>query len=528
MASFFPLLSLLILIAFSILTPLVYRLRRSLAVSWLVALSGALIAWVLILVTGFNLPMTITLIAWHPQGLFPESPVWLVDQISWPFAFGLTTLALVVILTDVAREFEAESNSWASSLALTALGLASIFSGNSVTLLLSWAALDLIELIYWLQRLHSEADVRKAVAVFSARAAGIVSFLVGVVFAADQGFTFQFDRIPQISGIFFLAGISLRLGVFPSHAPFWREAPLRRGIGTVARIVPPVASLVILARVADSGLSLNQTTLIFFFSGIAAIYAGISWYYASDELEGRPYFILCVAALAFGSAIRGQQPGSLTWGLSLVFGGGFIFLYSSRGRIIGILALVFALGFVTLPYTPSWFGGQLYASRLNLWHVLYLVAQVFLVVGYIQHSRREGEILSDAERWVRLIYPSGLAILLVAQYIAGWLSGYLIPDARWSMNFFSLLPGMIVLLSVAAWIRFARRIPRFSFQAFNRIRNIFSLGWFYLVLAWVFKVTERAVRFTSLVLEGEGGVLWALLLLILLIAFLSGGGGVGG
>ena len=401
MISYFPFTTILVLLIFSALTTLVYRVRQSLTLSWLVATLGGLIAWILTLLTGMSLPMTIPLMRWNPVELFPDSPLWLVDQVSWQFALALSTLALAVILTDVAREFEAESSSWAISLALAALGIASVYSGNPLTLLLSWAALDLTELIFLLRRLRGDVERRQAVAVFSARVGGIFLYLVGHITAAAQGFRIEFGDIPQSAHIFLLLAVGLRLGVVPLHVPFWREAPLRRGLGTITRLVAPAASLVFLARMATAGSQPDQAPLLFILTGLAAMYAGFSWYNASNELEGRSFFILGMAALALGSAIHGHPAGSLAWGVALVYSGGFLFLYSSRNRILFFLALVVVASTAALPFTPSWNGGQLYAAPFSLWHLLFLIAHTLILAGFVHHSRQSVEDLLKADRWVQ-------------------------------------------------------------------------------------------------------------------------------
>src|SRR5512139_4184293 len=101
-STYFPLASILVFLVFSALSPAAYLLRRSLAHSWLVALFGAIAGWILLLLAGFNLPISIHLADWQPAELFPSSPALLIDSNSWPFAMALATLALAVILTDVA------------------------------------------------------------------------------------------------------------------------------------------------------------------------------------------------------------------------------------------------------------------------------------------------------------------------------------------------------------------------------------------------------------------------------------------
>jgi len=527
MTSYFPFITVLVLVVFSALTTLVYRVRRNLTLAWLVATLGGLIAWVLTLLTGLGLPMHISLMRWSPVGLFPDSPGWMVDQVSWPFALALSTLALAVILTDVAREFEAESSSWAASLGLVALAITSIYSSNLVTFIMGWAALDFAELVFLLQHLREDIERRQAVAVFSARIGGIFLILYGQITAGSQGLHVEFESIPQVSILYLLLAVSLRLGIFPLHVPFWKEPSFRRGIGSVTRLLSPAASLVFLARIAAGGAPSTQSNLLFLFAGLAALYAGFAWYNAPDELTGRPFFILGMAALAFGSAIQGHPAGSLAWGVALVFAGGYLFLYSSRSRVLWILAMVVVASIAALPFTPSWHGGELYGAPFNFWQVLYLFAHVQILAGFIRHSRQADDDLSNADRWVRVFYPAGLLFLVISSFVAGWSGGGLVPSPSWGISLLSLLSGIVVLGLAVARVYWDPRIPRLPGKLRLNLRNVFSLGWFYTFLGWCYRLIGSAVSFVTLILEGEGGMLWALLLFTLLIAFLTGSGVIG-
>jgi hypothetical protein len=78
------------------------------------------------------------------------------------------------------------------------------------------------------------------------------------------------------------------------------------------------------------------------------------------------------------------------------------------------------------------------------------------------------------------------------------------------------LVGLIVLASFLA--RRGLRAPALIRDFF---RNVLSFGWFYTILRWFYRQLGSAINFISTILEGEGGILWALLLVTLLIAFLS-------
>jgi hypothetical protein len=304
--------------------------------------------------------------------------------------------------------------------------------------------------------------------------------------------------------------------------------PLRRGIGTISRLVPVAGSLVFLVRVASVGVLSSQAPFLIFLSGFAALYAGIMWLNAATELEGRPYWILGMAALALAAAVRGQFLACLTFGLALLFAGGILFLFSARNRILVVIAYLTVLSTVGLPFTPSFLAGQLYNIPLTVWHLLLFLAQALLIAGYIRHSRRPGEDISRAERWGRVIFPSGLIFLLISYFIAGWIGGCLAPNANWGIGFGSLLPSILLLGSSMLGLSWTQRMPPLPSRLRIFLRDFFSLSWFYVLLAWVFRIAGQMITFITLVLEGEGGILWALLLLTLLVAFLSRGGLVGG
>jgi hypothetical protein len=60
---------------------------------------------------------------------------------------------------------------------------------------------------------------------------------------------------------------------------------------------------------------------------------------------------------------------------------------------------------------------------------------------------------------------------------------------------------------------------------FQRVSYFFSFQWLVPVFSWFHGLVGMVPGFISGVLEGEGGILWAILLLALLISLLRSGGG---
>jgi hypothetical protein len=286
--------------------------------------------------------------------------------------------------------------------------------------------------------------------------------------------------------------------------------------------------LVLLPRVAAIGVPESQSAMLLALTGLVALFASISWISAVNELEGRTYWILGMAALSLAAAIRGQPLSSLVWGVMLVFTGGLLFLYSARNRYLSLIPILSVLSAAALPFTPTWLGGQFYGPPFSLWHLIFLTSHALLLGGIVRHSLRPGESLSQVERWVWVIYPAGLLLMLVSHYLSGWLGGTLLGNGSWAIKLTTIIPGLIVLGLVTLVLFLVSRGFHLPMRLQAAFRSMFSLTWFYALLGWLFHLVERGIAFITTVMEGEGGILWALLLLTLLMAFLSQLGLAGG
>jgi hypothetical protein len=460
--------------------------------------------------------------SWKPEVFFPISPTLLYDSISWPFAMALASLALAVILTDVARAWEADWLAWAGTLVVAALGIAAVAAGNPLTLVLAWTALDLAELVILLVQIQSSRGRERVIISFASRAAGIILLLLSMLIAESTGEPLNFDSIPPASSLFLLLAAALRLGVLPMHTPFLEELPLRRGLGTILRLAPVASSLMLLTRAASSGIPENLQSPLLAFSSLAALFAGITWLTAQNELDGRPFWILAMSALAVGCAVLGFPQAVTAWGVAALLSGGMIFLFSTRHRAILPAAALSLFGISGLPYTPAWQGVLLYTPPLSVYSILFLLTQAALMTGFILHSGRQGPPLSGVERWVWVIYPAGILLLPLTQILIFLWSirlsaqGGALPDliASWP----ALIPLVFLVLSGLFGRRLIQLIP--GRMAAKELRSVLSFAWLYSLLWGVYHFFRRSSALVNQTLEGEGGILWTLLILILILSLL--------
>jgi hypothetical protein len=506
--------SILFLVSFTILGLNRFNLRPG--YFWFLASGATITAWVLILISWSPEPVYYPLMNWGKSTLFFASPGFLLDGYSWPFAVVITTLLTAVMLTDAARVWDIRPSIWGADLAIAGAGLLSVFAANPLTLLLAWATIDLTETSTLLSQLTSSDQREQVVVSFSARIVGILLVIAAIIRSHTLGVNLVSWDVPAaVSGYLILAA-GLRLGVLPPHQPFLQEPPLRRGLGTMVRLVPVAASLVLLTRVAEAGSSAEWALGLTIASALALVYGGAGWLFARNELDGRPFWIFGMSSLAVVGAVRGLPSVSQAWGLGNLIAGGLIFLYSTRRPRYLWLPALSLLTISGLPFTPLWRGFSLFKDWNLVFSMVFSLGIAFLLLGYFRHSFSVIGSGDEIESWARVLYPVGLAVLPLVFW-----------GVAWSLSWFHLaqlghltvewwLGAILLCLVSGIWYLLYRGPVRLTLDL-SRLQRIFTLRWLYRILWGIYRPTSKLVIYLAGLMEGQGGVFWAVLILILLV-----------
>jgi len=512
---------LIVLFLFLIALTLVilHWVRPEFRYTWLIAASGALISWGSVLTWQFRLPFTIQLPPWEPTSLFLASVSFTVDTLTWPFAFSLATLVLAVILTAAARENFPAPISWATTLVLGGLGLLAVFADNPLSLLMVWAAIDLAELVAQLQSVDGPQHSEKVVTAFAARVAGIGMLLWASMVSISTGTPMKFQATPPQAGLYLLLAAGLRLGVLPLHLPFSSESAVRRGFGTALRLISAASSLILLARIPSSSVLSAFTPILLSLAALAALYGGLMWLRAHDEMSARPFWLIGLAALAMASALRGNPVGAAAWGCALILSGGALFLSSAHHTLLirALWAGIWGITALPLSITATGWEGTT-ATFWPAWPLL-LLAQAFLLAGYFRHAMRVTLRASygTLDHAAQYLYPVGIGILLTVLLLLGlWGWDGALKDGAWPVALTGSLLGGVVI-----WI--APRIRSLTPIRAHWIRPVTSswMDWFFRGLWGLYRLTGRLFNALSSILEGDGGFMWTLLFLVLLVSLMA-------
>ena len=493
-------------------------LRRPFRFAWLTAVGAAFLAWLSVILWRALLPLSLHLGSWAPADLLPAAPMLMADQFSWLYALSLVTLALATVLTAPVRADFPRTSTLSVILAVCGLGLLAVTAGNPLSLALLWAALDLTELITILSSADGRAASQRVVTTFAVNAVAIILLMLAQVTSSPINKPVDFSGISPAAGLLLLAAAGLRLGILPVHLPYASETSLRRGVGTSVRLVSAAASLVLLSRVPATSIPSLLALLILVITALAALYAGWMWLRAPDELVGRPFWIMGLAALAVFSAMRGNPVGATAWGVALILAGAALFISSIQNAWLNRALLAGAWTVSALPFSltaTGWIGA---GGALDLALPVFIAAQALLAAGFVRHALRPSTRtpLESQPAWARSVYPAGLALLIVVQAalgFAGW-------DGSLQIGVWVACVAAAVLTVGILWavprFRVLNPVPAHWLQplATSRIERLFrNLRGFY---DWLESISQTV----SGVLEGDAGLMWTLLFLVLFVVMI--------
>lgn len=493
--------------------------------AWLTAVGGAFLTWVGVLLWQVFMPLEFNLPSWQ-AGLFRDAPAFLADRLTWPYALGLASLALALVLTSVVREDFPDPLGWAGILALSGFGLLAVLAKNPLTLALVWAAIDLADIAVQIRTVNGERANERVVAGFAARLLGTVVLILAGMVSLSTGSPLDFQTVQPNVGMLLVLAVGLRLGVLPLYLAYTSEVDGRRGFGTALRLVSAASSLVLLARIPAEGALSPFAPFLLVFVGIAAFYGGLQWIRATDELTGRPFWVIGMGSLAIASALRGNPLGAVAWGAALLLTGGALFLSTAQNKILlRILLILGVWGISSLPFSPAasgWQSGVPATWATWITFPFLLAAQALLVTGFIRHAMipSAAASLESQPVWAKNIHPIGVGILLFSLTLLG-LYGW---DG--SLTLGALPAGLTAAALTGAlyWLR-----PRLAFL--NPVRahwvqpgeRTSRLDSFYNLIWNLYRQFGRLTGFLASLLEGDGGILWALLFLVLFLSLLVPG-----
>lgn len=508
--------------------------QRGTGYAWILSVSVSFLVWGGVVALHYYHPASLIVSAWRPFD--PENAdairfTW--DSVSWPYAFSLISAVSAVLLTSAARlKLNSGPLTWATGLTLAGAGITAVLASTPLAILLSWTIVDILDLLLVLRLSNHSRFTSRAVIAFMIRT--ISSFLLIGSLAVQRGseIPLTFTAMTTTTTLMVIISIGLRLGLLPLNTPYAEDLPTQRGVISFIRLAAYAAGLAPLGRIPQLDLPAGWFTAFYVITIIACLYGAGMWLFAKDEIRGRPFWLMALSGLAFISVLNGQPGASIVWGTVMITIGISLFLFTARSSGLRILLGLGLIALTGLPFTPAaggWAG--VFSLPVDAGFLTIIVVGL-LLAGFIRHILRPDDKFSDQDGWVRGAYLIGLIILIIATWINAFLG---IPGWQTASNW---LPASLAVLLVVGIFIFRYRylpehtanIPLYAQTAGwlprigRGVAYVLSLNWVYGFAWYVYRGIRRIVNFLTVIFEGEGGMMWAFVLLALLFTILSARG----
>ncbi len=547
-----PVLSVSLLAGAALGMPLVRRFNPAGRFLWGFAFIAITIAWLCLLGSGSRLPNFLQSPPPETENILAVRPAFIIDGTSWPIGVALLTLLMAIFLKEFDTPEHKSTILWSGMLALTASGLVGIFASTPLTLMLAWVAVDLIEGAVMLYQIDAPEIRRQYILSIGFRMLSIyVIYSASALFQAAEYDLTLMEYAPAEIIYFLLAAAILRLGILPLHDPFFKERSLRRGLGTLTRLINVSVASILICRLASAKYPAESLPWPLICTAAVTLFAAVYWWKADGEITGRMFWILGLTGLSIAGMLLSLPLVSITWVLVLVLAGSELFVNERRdrrGRYLALAGLALCSG---LSFTPAWVGMAVFNwEGAPVWfswmmRILFMLALVFLLAGYYRHAQKGNPAPSEEEHPGPYWGETGGAFLLLVMYIGSgvwmmsgaptvsWIPGAVAAGGTLSVILFQdrVIKGRrkssfaadeqktIPIDSGLALPAPERKLPARFFARLGSLRRIVSLNGVYIFLFRFFDFFRRLFRMMTRILESEGGFLWALLVFILLISF---------
>jgi hypothetical protein len=487
---------------------------------WALTSGTALLTWVVSLVLVTNIPDVISLSVWKPTILFASRLELHLDAVGWFFLYGTSTLLVSVAFTQAAQPGVTTPFLRAIMLSYPAIAMIAMLGGNLLTVAMSWALVDILTLLFLLRMQKDRESTPLLFIRIAIDGGGILLVLMAALLNGAEGgdSSLSTPMASSMAAILLVLAALLRLGLLPPHISIQPMMDLHRPIGTLLRLLPPVTALSVLARMLNIGVPMETLTWLRLAGGLGVIVGGLRWAFHMDREAARPFLVLGVSCLGILAAGLGQEVGGapITAAVGVLLLAGAVFglsdIFVPTHRVWLGLAAVFLAG---MPGTPTGvISSALADGILNNASAgvafLGVIGLILLATGGLRHVFLPSISWLTGESLVRVVYGLGLMLPI----LVGIGLGIRMPG---SVSLQAGIVFIITLLFSMMVLFFLRRYAQDRALRWGRVLAWLDPNPIYRILWRIVQVLMNLFRMIGELLEGEGAMLWMMVILLIII-----------
>jgi len=504
-----------------IITLVLIRLNVNRGYIWFGAAGGGFIACILIILAYPDETSILPILNWGINGIFISSPQLIIDPVSWSISAGLVAITISAIFNDITRFQDVDPYSWVAGLVMTGFGVLAVSSGNPLTLLLAWSALDLTEYLtrlFLIKPGYDFHDLSFQIIIF--RVTALIMLFSAIFRSFSSGLILDFLTVDRsVSGYLFFAAI-FRLVALSDQSNNERGLLKSHNLGTMITFISIATPLVLLTRVASVGVPSKWEMILTVVSIFFAIFGTYCWLLAANETQFDRFWLFGVSSVIMFGALQAQSYVSLVWGLSLLFSGSLLFLFNQGNRQLLWIPILGICSILPLPFTPAGQSLSLLLQENVILVVIVTICLVLLIFGYYKNMFGRINSSDGSNELARVVYPLGIILLTVIFMLLFWKISSLDINSRWSLAKNWWLGIIVVIGSIGLWIVDYKKIIRPNTRIISQLREIRPLSWLRKFFEDIFFAFSGLFTFIAHLLEGRGGLLWSVLISLFLITII--------
>ena len=508
--SLIPFLSVLFLIINPVLLWFFKRLDQNLQKLhfWMMLTTG--IAWLISLVFFFLTPEYHLNPIWDAGEKLLPSLAFSLDWVSSSYFLVVITLIFFGVLIEGNTP---QTNAWITGMGgVCAIGT---LLDSAYTLAMIWTLVEALSLYSFLKNQGEMTASHRYILGILVRLIGPLLVIYISLVNSSTGIAPFLTELPQSAAPILLAAGVIGFGgwIFTWQGRHEGQSVMHPGI--YQSWIPAVLGLVLITRAAQISTP-NEVSPAIFLSGSILIFLA----FLTSVLLDQPDRIWKVGSMALliGGFAFAEPEAVLTWGMIFLFPGLVFFRDFGSKRSASLALIVGGIGILPLPFFPSWVG---FFSLIGIPGLFFSILAGVLFGRTFNHRIQGWRGIEILTEQISPLTITGYAVVLISQYSISIQAGLV----RKSLAFtYVPISAWIAALLFGIAVLFWERIPEFDTSRFDRIKSKARI-YFITVANLISRLADGIVYLFTRLFEGDGGLIWTLLLGFLIITLISMRGG---
>jgi len=500
------------LLATALIIYLFSRYRPGFRFNWIIGVFGTLFSLVLTIYWKYHIPATFEIIKIQFTNSTYPTYTWLIDSTSLPIILVMVMLAVTILVIKNEKP-DFYQLSW--NLLLIGLGIFASSSSNPYTVAATWSSLTLVEIL--MTQPHKEKVDHNSTFLLGMRLFELFLILWASVISRVTNGLDNFRNIGLNAGIFLILACVLRIGLFPT---LFEKSIKHSGVNSslTFRMVCVAASFSLLARVLSGMTRSIWEIVLIVLIGLLTVLMGILALFATGHNSGRKLRLIGFGALALITILLNNPLGTAILGATYILIELFIHIFNPVKSIPFLVEISLLFLYLTgLPFSTTFRIWNNQSGVSNLWLIPCLVGYIILLAGIFKQYRYisirsigmpqspgQNRRFTFLELSVIPLYMLIIGYSRISTKITGFQWGIGVAISILTIILFLVSPKLIDIQ------------PRFRSFKIDSLQNIFTE-----TTSKLFQTLSKLVHLFTSILEGDGGVLWSIVILVLFISLLT-------